>query len=361
MYSPEIIDTIWRKIDEKLCRTAVRSADKLPYTAVDGVHDNKAETDITWWTNGFWPALMWLMYLGTGRGVYRAVAEKAELLLDGAFLKYDGLHHDVGFMWHISSGVNYRLFGGEKSRLRTLYAADILAARFNPMGRFIRSWNDDRVGWVIIDSMMNIPLLYWAEKEHGDPRYGYVARLHADTVLRSHIRDDGSVSHIVSLSPSDGSYIESFGGQGYGVGSSWSRGQAWAIYGFALSYIHTGDERYLAAARRVADYFISCVEKTGYVARADFRAPAEPDIIDSTASAIAACGLLELGEEKYRRAAIETVLALEKYCDFSPETDALLTMGAEAYHGRRGLPVIYGDFFYAEAIYKLRGGKFLFW
>lgn len=185
------VNEMWQRLDEKLCRTAEKSKNKLPYTTVNGVHDNKAETDIAWWTNGFWPGLMWLMYVGTGRDVYRAAAENAETMLDEAFKCYDGLHHDVGFMWHISSGVNYRLFKGEKSRLRTLYAADLLAARFNPMGKFIRSWNEDRVGWVIIDSMMNIPLLYWAAEEHGDPGYRYMAELHAETVMKNHIRPEG--------------------------------------------------------------------------------------------------------------------------------------------------------------------------
>ncbi len=352
---------IWQRIDEKLSRVALRSMDKIPYTADNGVHDNKADSDITWWTNGFWPGLMWIMYVGTGKEVYRRAAERAEEKLDAAFKNYDGLHHDVGFMWHISSGVNYRLFKGGDSRLRTLYAADLLAARFNPKGGFIRSWNDDHLGWVIIDSMMNIPLLYWAAKEHGDPRYEYIARIHADKVLKSHIRPDGSVNHIVSLDPNDGHVIETFGGQGYGVGSSWSRGQAWAIYGFALSYIHTGDEKYLAAAKKAADYFISCVEKTGWVARVDFRAPDEPKLIDTTASAIAACGLLELGEDRYVGAARETLSSLMEYCDFDPETDPLLLMGSEAYYGRHHMPIIYGDFFFTEAIYKLTGGKFLFW
>ncbi len=355
------ISAIWQKIDEKLSRAALRSADKIPYTAIDGVHDDKALTDITWWTNGFWPGLMWLMYVGTGRDVYRTAAEKAEEKLDAAFESYDGLHHDVGFMWHISSGVDYRLFKGRKSRLRTLYAADLLAARFNPMGRFIRSWNDDHDGWVIIDSMMNIPLLYWAAKEHRDKRYEYIARLHADTVMRTHLRPDGSVNHIVSLDPADGRVIETFGGQGYGVGSSWSRGQAWAIYGFALSYIHMGEKKYLDAAKKAADYFIACTEKTGRIARIDFRAPEEPVLIDTSASAIAACGLLELGEEKYRAAALDILSALEKYCDFNPETDPLLLMGSEAYHGRRHMNLIYGDYFFAEAVYKLMGNKFLFW
>ena len=176
------VDEIWEKLDSKLKKVSERSKEKIPYTTVNGVHDNMVETDITWWTNGFWPGMMWLMYVCTNDECYRVAAENAEWLLDKAFEEYDGLHHDVGFMWHISSGVNYRLFGGAKSRLRTIYAANMLASRYNAEGKFIRSWNDDHNGWVIIDSMMNIPLLYWAAKEHNDDRYRYIAEHHADTV-----------------------------------------------------------------------------------------------------------------------------------------------------------------------------------
>ena len=368
----DFINSTWDKLDKKLKLVSERSKNKIPYTTRDGVHNNMADEDITWWTNGFWAGLMWLMYVGTKDEHYKSVAERAEEMLDKAFEKYDTLHHDVGFMWYISSGVNYRLFGGEKSRLRTIYAANMLASRYNAAGKFIRSWNGDHVGWVIIDSMMNIPLLYWASKEHNDNRYKYIAENHADTVLGTHIRADGSVNHIVNLNPENGEVIETFGGQGYGVGSSWSRGQSWAIYGFVLSYIHTGKREYLDAAKRVAHYFIANVSETGYVSRVDFRSPDEPVLIDTTASACAACGLIEIannvGEyEKnlYLGAAIKILKALEEnYCDWTDKEDSILRMGTEAYNcheSGRHVPIIYGDYFFTEAIYKLKGNDMLFW
>lgn len=366
------IDETWEKLDIKLKVVSEKSKNKIPYTTVNGVHDNMVEKDITWWTNGFWAGMMWLMYVGTKDEHYKEVAERAEELLDGAFEDYDHLHHDVGFMWHISSGVNYRLTGSKKSRLRALYAADLLASRYNAEGRFIRSWNEDKTGWVIIDSMMNIPLLYWSSEEHNDPRYRYIAENHADTVLRTHIRNDGSVNHIVSLDPSNGEVIEAFGGQGYEVGSSWSRGQSWAIYGFVLSYIHTGRQEYLDAAKRVAHYFIANIIETDYIPRVDFRSPEEPVKIDTTAAACAACGLIEIaksvGEHEkkmYINAAIKILKALEeKYCDWTDKEDSILQMGTEAYNrSETGLhiPIIYGDYYFAEAIYKLRGNDILFW
>lgn len=365
------VDEIWNKIDAKLKVVAPLNKDKIPYTTVNGVYNDMVKEDITWWTNGFWPGMMWLMYIGTKNEDYRAVAERSEELLDKAFGEYDTLHHDVGFMWLISSGANYRLFGSKKSRVRTSIAADMLASRYNARGEFIRSWNDDCIGWVIIDSMMNIPLLYWASDEYKDDRFKYIAIKHADKVLNTHIRPDGSVNHIVSLDPTNGEVIETFGGQGYAVGSSWSRGQAWAIYGFTLSYIHTGKQEYLDAAKRVAHYFIANV-CDDWLPKVDFRSPKEPVIYDSTAGACTACGLLEIAKHVpelerglYINAAMKLLKAMEKnFCDWSLEEQSILQKGTEAYVCRpqgKEAPIIYGDYYFIEAIYKLKGFEMLLW
>ena len=369
------VDAVWEKIDKKLQWVAPQIRGKIPYTTsakwhnrtTEGTYCDMRKLDVTWWTNGFWPGLMWLMYVGTKNDVYRSAAEDAEEILDEAFADYDHLHHDVGFMWHISSGVNYRLFGGHKSKVRTAIAADILASRYNCEGKYIHAWNEDKVGWVIIDCMMNINLLYWASEEYGDPRFKYVAMNHADTVMRTHIREDGSSNHIVRLDPVNGEVIESYGGQGYANGSSWSRGQSWAIYGYILSYIHTGKQEYLDTAKKVADYFIDCV-KGDWLPRVDFRAPEEPVYYDSTAGAIASCGFIELakatGDTKYLDAALNILKAMEEnFCDWSEEKQAILLMGTERYDDDTGrhISIIYGDYFFTEAIYKLKGFDMLFW
>lgn len=362
-------DEVWKKLDKKLVAVAKRSFDKIPYTAVDGVHDDKSKEYISWWTNGFWPGLMWIMYDGTKRDVYKDTAINAEKILDGALEEYNGLHHDVGFMWHISSGLHYRLLGDKQSRVRTLYAANVLAGRYNIDGKFITAWNgQSQQGWTIIDSMMNIPLLYWASREIGDARFERIAKAQADMAMRDHVRPDGSVVHIVSHDTQTGDVIETFGGQGYEVGSSWSRGQAWAVYGFALSYLHTGDEKYLDTAKKVANYFIAaCCDD--YLPKCDFRSPEEPVIYDSTAGAITACGLIELskhvGEHEkgmYLNAAVKMLKAMEeKFCNWEENVDYIVGYGTERYGSGEHMPIIYGDFYFAEAIYMLRGGEIKIW
>lgn len=371
----EWIDETWEKLDKKLKVVSQRSKDKIPYSAENGVHDDQMAPDAkfssAWWTNGFWPGLMWVMYCGTKDEAYREVAENGEKLLDKAFENFDGLHHDVGFMWHISSGMNYRLFKGSESRKRTMYAASLLAARYNIGGKFIRAWNGEMFGRTIIDSMMNIPLLYWASRETGDPRYRFIAEAQADMAMRDHVREDGSVAHIVVHDEFTGEVKEVLAGQGYSPDSSWSRGASWALYGFVLSYIHTGKKEYLDTAKRVAHYFISCV-CDDWLPRCDFRSPDEPVFYDTTAGAVAACGLIEIannvGEYEspvYMNAAINILKAMtEKFADFDENTDPVLLMGTERYYPievGKHIPIIYGDYYYAEALYKLRGGDILFW
>ena len=157
------VNETYEKIRGKIFAECGRIGSRIPYIADNGVYrEDKAETDIVWWTNGFWPGMLWQMYHAEGDERYRMAAQGAEEKLDRAFDIYTGLHHDVGFMWLHSAVADYRLTGDERAKVRALHAAHLLAGRYNPRGKFIRSWNRDRSGWVIVDSMMNIPLLYWA-------------------------------------------------------------------------------------------------------------------------------------------------------------------------------------------------------
>lgn len=364
----------WSKIQKKVIKSAARNIGSIPYTAHDGKFDNRGAENICWWTNGFWPGILWLVYAVSGEESLKARAEECEVLMDRAFYELEGLNHDVGMMWHISSGVNYRLTGNPDSKRRNLYAANILAGRFNIKGNFIKAWDEwggeDHRGWTIIDCMMNLPLLYWASEETKDPRYTHMAVAHADMAAADHIRPDGSVRHIAIHDDRNGGMIGERGGQGYDKGSVWSRGQAWAIYGFILSFIHTRKQEYLDTAKQCAQYFIAGVQ-SDWLPRCDFRSPGEPVIYDSTAGAIAACGLLEIAgcvpeyeAGLYRNAAVRVLKAMDQsFCNWDLEQDSILQMGTEQYHGEKGrhIPIIYGDYFFIEAIYKLTGQTFLFW
>ncbi len=365
----------FKQIDKKMSAVTLRSRNKI----VDGVDENGVHLDRnpSWWTSGFWPGLNYLLYEYTKNEEYLKTGEAVEARLDEALSNFDVLHHDVGFMWHLSSGVHYRLTGDGKSRTRNLFAASTLFSRFVLDGGYIIAWNGKGVeNWTIIDCMMNIPLLYWASKELGDDRFKRVAMAHADMSICDHLRDDGSIAHIVEHDRETGEPLKTHYGQGYCVGSSWSRGQAWGLYGFTLSYIHTGEERYLNAAKQVANYFIAnCCDD--WLPRVDFRAPSEPVYYDSTAGACAACGLIELAKAlpedeggMYMNAALNILKAMkEKFCDFDPDRDAMLGYGTVRYPAPGlnikdcgvHISIVYGDYFFTEAVLKLLGSEFLPW
>lgn len=156
----------------------------------------------------------------------------------------DKLDHDVGFLFHITSGANYLITKNVKSRNTNLIAASILASRFNIEGNYIRAWGnktgdalgENVEGYTIIDTMMNIPLLFWASRESGDRRFDAIAERHAEMAFREHVRSDGSVVHIAVHNTKTSEVIKTLAGQGCTEGSAWSRGATWVIYGFALAY-----------------------------------------------------------------------------------------------------------------------------
>lgn len=377
----EGLQEIYEKIDAKLQAECLRMGDRIPYTAENGRYvTDKGKDAPFWWTNGFWAGMLWQMYQSSGREIYKETAKKSELVMEQDLAGFVGLHHDVGFQFLHTAVADYRLTGDEKAKVMGLHAANLLAGRFNPAGGFIRAWNDgngpkgekgNKPGWMIVDCLMNIPLLYWAGEETDDPRYAYIADHHAHTALKVLLRGDGSCNHIAVLDPSTGELLNLPGGQGYGEGSSWSRGQAWAVYGFALAFMHTGKREYLEAAKQAAHYFMANVSLTGYVSLVDFRAPEEPVYRDTTATACAACGLLQIAEmvpeyEKplYYDSGVKMLTALEeRHCDWNTETDGILQNGTASYWADkdRHVPIIYGDYFFVEGILRLMNRGFMIW
>lgn len=373
------VSEVYDKILAKEKKVAQRSRNKIPYTTKDGVFDDRGKTEICWWTNGFWGGMMWQLYHATGEELYKEIALENEEKLDANLMIARGMDHDSGFRWLPTAVADYRVTGNKASFNRGLLAANDMAGRFNPMGRFIRAWNDDgdgsKAGWAIIDCMMNLPLLYWAYEETKDPRYLQIATMHADTAQKYFIRGDGSSNHIVAFDPATGEFADTFGGQGYAKGSSWTRGQAWALYGFTLSYIHTKNESYLNTARRVANYFISNTPENGLIP-VDFRQPADCTLEDSTASAIASCGLLEIAKALeqqgelsrtesriYRNAAMKLLTALyENRCNWDDNCDNILEKCTAAFHDKEHeFSIIYGDYYFIEAIWKLTGEELFIW
>ena len=371
---------MYEKLQVKVKAECERVGADIPYIPENGRYQDVTKCagafgeGITWWTNGFWAGLLWQMYNATQDESYKNSARGVEERFDECLAeKFLGLHHDVGFQWLHTSVASYRLTGDKESRRRGLHAAFILAGRYNPAGRFIRAWNGKQTGRVIVDSMMNLPLLYWAGQELDDPRFAFIANSHADTAIKMVVRQDGSCNHIVDLCPETGEFVNNPAGQGYASGSSWSRGNSWALYGFALCYRHTKEQRYLDAAKRIAHYFISNLAMNSWLPLVDFRAPADPVRYDSSAAMCAVCGMLEIAEhvpelEKalYLESAKKTMMACEKqFCNWDTDIDGIVYGGTAAYHGSvdktENTALIYGDYFFTEAVLRMVEKGFHIW
>lgn len=319
-------------------------------TISSGKWEAKARGD---WTCGFFSGCLWRMYEQTGNDEWRENAQKWTEDLENQ--KFNASNHDVGFRIMSSFGNGYRLTGRDDYKDVVLTAAETLASRYNDDVGCIRSWNAGNY-LVIIDNMMNLELLFWASKNGGSQRLYDIAVNHAEKTIEHHVRPDGSTYHVVDFN-NDGTVRRKYTQQGYNSESTWSRGQAWGLYGFTMTYRETGDYQFLSTAIRLADYFIDNLP-ADYVPYSDFEAPGIPNVSkDSSAAAIACSGLLELDRyvdnRRYRIAALNILTALTSADYLSEGTgySSILRRGCERYGDvEKGL--IYGDYYFLEAMLR---------
>lgn len=322
------------------------------------------------WTSGFYPGVLWHLYQYSQDPELLAQARRWTAGLEGQ--KRETGHHDVGFQIMSSFGNGYRLTGEEQYKEVILTAALSLATRYNERVGATRSWswNPSRPAWkfpVIVDNMMNLELFFWAAKNGGDRSLYDMAVQHALTTRRCHVREDGSTYHLVDFDPETGDMIRGMTWQGYADESAWARGQAWAIYGFTMTYRETRDESFLATAQQVANYYIAHLP-ADHVPYWDFHAPYIPnEERDASAGAIAASALLELSthvssasdSERYCRTAENLLaeLASPRYLTRGTGGDALLAHSVGSRPGNHEVdrPLIYADYYFVEALLRYQG------
>lgn len=371
-------EVLREKLFTKLKTEISRVGSMLPSIAVQGHYrDCMFPGGVAWWTNGFWPGILWQLYQTCLDETIKQYAVSSGHRIAEALQNPESLDHDVGFLFLPSAGAEYLITGAEEARETLLSAAEILAGRFREKGQYLEAWNEGSNGitnngnCLIADSMMNISLLYRATEITGDQKYKETADKHAHTTLKYIVREDGSANHIVRISPEDGMPFDIPAGQGYAPGSSWTRGQGWVLYGFANAYMHTGSHEYLEASRRSADYILAELEKTDYLPKVDFRAPLDDGRYDTIGGMVIASGLLTLAsccektdQEKYEAAARKLLFAVtDKFADWNTETDGILYGCSTRYHNDRmdNLPNVYADYFYLEAVLKLRKEELKIW
>jgi hypothetical protein len=350
----------------KLAAHDARSTTKQNYPREHSLNQSTWTTiGPTNWEGGFYPGALWYLYEHTADPAWQA---RAEAWTAGLSLQqYNTGTHDVGFIIGCSFGQGLRLTDNPAYRDVLLTAARSLSSRFNSAVGATRSW--DRFTFpVIIDNLMNLELLFWAAKNGGTTASGGDAQAlfdmavsHAAKTLQNHVRSDGSTYHVVDYNPTSGAVLKRFTHQGKSNESTWSRGQAWAIYGFTMTYRETGDSQFLDAARRTADYFLANLPDD-WVPPADFQSTYQ-DLAhkDSSAAAIAASGLIELSQletdplrsERYWSAATNILdsLASPTYLSSDSKNAGLLLHGARKYPGENR-SYMFGDYYFVEAVMR---------
>lgn len=361
---------------QRIDRTLADLGDAFPTpSSVDNVY---AAMDNSEWTNGFWTGMLWLAWELTDEQKYRATAERHVLsFADRIENKINVDHHDLGFLYTLSACAAHRLTGNSGARAAGIAAARLLLARFNPVANIIQAWGDmsdpDQRGRMIIDCNLNLPLLYWATRETGDPVFAAAADKHLGQASRLLVRPDASTFHTFYVDTQTGLPRHGSTHQGFSDDSSWARGQAWGIYGFALGWRHTGDTTFIELASSLANHFLNRLPTDGICCWDLIFTDDDKTPRDSSAAAIAACGLLELANalplsDQYRQAygawAMQIVRTLDAdYLAPLDGSNALLLHGV--YHMPNNIGVdeacIWGDYFYLEALMRLRRTWVPYW
>ena len=366
-------ETDWSAIIEQSLTYAAGQMKKTAETIQDSTqfprsieHGQWITTKARGWTSGFFPGCLWFAFEYTGDDWFRTQAAR---WTDGLVEQQtnDGTH-DTGFMIFCSYGNGYRLTKNPDYKPIILKTAETLASRFNPKVGCIKSWDWMKEGDfpVIIDNMMNLELLFWASRNGGQKEWYDIAVKHADTTIRNHIREDGSCPHVVNYNPKTGAVVEKKTHQGAADHSAWSRGQAWGIYGYTMTYRETREIRFLEAAKAMADYFIAYLPED-YVPFWDFDAPDIPlEPKDASAAAIAASGMIELSglcknpelKSRYLKTArlILKNLASPAYLTKTSGKLSVLdhSTGSKPGDSEVDVPIIYADYYFLEALLRLK-------
>ena len=331
------------------------------------------------WTSGFYPGALWYMYEFTQDSTWLKEAIKYTMNVEQE--KYNNKTHDMGFKINCSFGNGYRLTGQEEYRDVLIQSAKVLSTRFNESVGCIRSWDHHQHLWqypVIIDNMMNLELLFLATELTGDSSFYHIAVSHADTTIKHHFRPDYGTYHVLDYDTITGKVLSKVTHQGYAAESTWSRGQAWALYGYTMCYRETGKERYLEQAVKIADFIINHpAMPEDCVPYWDFDAPQIPDEPrDVSAAAIMSSAFFDLSKlmneanveipkdslsNEYRTIA-ETILTnlSQNYRNEVGEHAGFLldhSVGSKPHDSEVDVPIIYADYYFLEANKKYMESK----
>lgn len=314
------------------------------------------------WTEGFWSGMLWLSYEFTEDKKFHNLAiEQLKVFEKRLNENLNVDNHDLGFLYTLSCVAAYKVTGNEKAKEIALRAADRLKMRFHERGQFIQAWGsmDGKENYrLIIDCLLNIPLLYWASQETGDEVYAELAKRHLKTSLEVAVREDYTTFHTFYFHPQTGERLYGVTHQGYSNDSCWARGQSWAVYGIALSFAYTKDERLIPIFNGVTECFLSRLPED-HIPYWDMIFTSGDEPRDTSAAVIAACGILEMNRhipnERFMKRCMDMLKALyEKELTTEHSNGILKDAMYSKPHGSKSECNIWGDYFFMEAIMRLK-------
>lgn len=317
------------------------------------------------WCSGFFPGELWYMYEYTKDPKWEAAARKYTAPIEAE--KTNGITHDMGFKVYCSFGNGYRLTDDANYKNILLEAAYTLITRYKPNAKIIRSWDHNKDKWqspVIIDNMMNLELLFWAFKESKDSTFYNIAVNHAETTMKNHFRPDYSSYHVVDYDTITGEVLKKNTHQGFSHESAWSRGQAWAIYGYTMCYRETGKIEFLDQAKHVVNYVFTHPNlPADLIPYWDFDAPEIPnEPRDVSAATCTASALYELSlydkanAAQYKKWADTILENLSKNYLAKEGGDygflLLHSTGSKPGKFEVDKPLVYADYYFLEALLR---------
>ena len=351
-------------------------------STTDGIYKAIGNTE---WTTGFWTGELWLGYLCSGDETLAHAALIAVESFRERIRKHIAVdHHDMGFLYTPSCVAAWQIKGDAHAREAALLAADNLVSRFQEKGSFIQAWGEmgaeDNYRY-IIDCLLNLPLLYWAEKETGKQIYRDIAIRHTETCVANSFRSDYSSYHTFFMDKRTGAPLRGETCQGYRADSSWARGQAWGVYGLALAYRHTGRKEYLDLFEHVSEYFMSRLPED-MIPYWDLIFTEGDEPRDSSSASIVACGFLDAADSyekmqeyekarKYRSDAKKLMKAVYDSCMTGKDESGINGLVKHGTYSKKspyntcteyGVDecVSWGDYYWMEALVRL-GGSWKSW
>jgi unsaturated chondroitin disaccharide hydrolase len=334
-----------------------------PMYTVGGVWNREGER-WTHWCEGFFPGVLWLLHKHTREPSWRHHAERYSRAL--APRRFDREVHDLGFLFLSTYLRWYRLTGDPALREVLVDAGRTLALR-RQKGGYLASFLGPHS--LFTDVMMNVGVVFWAARATGDEDLHRIALEHCRTSARHLVRPDGGTAHEAIFDVDTGQFLRQSTQQGWRADSTWSRGLAWALYGFTAAHRFTGEIEFLDVARRCADFYLWRTPP-GLVPYWDYDLPPDvPHLFDSSAAAIAASGLWDLGEavpegperRRYHDGSLTILATLcgDEYLPRRrPDWEGVLMHGVYHYHKGLGVDesVAWGDHFFVEALVKAAAG-----